>query len=318
MCMDSRLILICNNGTILLIMLVLKGEIGLKEKTAIAFIAVVGLVYLYLVLHPQISTGENLQPKQAEGNIHLEMWDGNVIFDFVEPETPPLYVLSVKPEPDLYDTMKDSLFNRYKKLYPAYLKTVSYSETATQMEYRSEFGHFTFDKEYNDIFFMLAGEKVFDPENADQVSGSSQVNDGVEEAKNFIEQYGGGFRNDLVLDGAGPDAIFFTQQIDGVLLPFAGISVHFYHGEIIGIRRCTYNITKKKQIAEIDILSPLQALQKARPKIETYFNNSTSKYTVKYTAIRLEYMMLEDNLVIPIWVVPKSDDGGPVWKENDR
>lgn len=283
----------------------------MRKKVAIAFIGVVGIVCLYLFLHPQTSTGENLHPKQAEGNIHLEMWDGFLTFDFIEPETPSLYVLSVEPEPDLYDTMKDSLFKRYKKLYPAYLKTFSYSETATQMEYRSEFGHFTYDKEYNDICFMLAGEKIFDIENAHEVSGSSQVNDGVEEAKNFIEQYGGGFRNDLVLDGAGSDAIFFTQQIDGVLFPSAGISVHFYHGEIIGIRRCTYNITKKKQIEETDILSPLQALQKARPTIETYFNNWPSKYNIKYTSIRLEYMMLEDNLVIPIWVVPKSDDGGP-------
>lgn len=284
-----------------------KGGFVLKQKTAITCVVIMVFICLYLVLRPQMSAGEDFQPSQSSVNIHLEMWNGNVIFDLAEPEIPPLYVLSVKPEKGIYEKMKTTLFEKYKKEYPTFMKNLSYRETNTEITYRNEFGQFSYAKDSNIIIFELNGAKIFNTENTSSLHESPKLSEYVEKSKQFIEQYGGGFRKDLSFDGVAEETISFTQYIEGVPFTETGIFVFFYNEDIMGIRRLTYEITKGKQILKEDILTPTQALQKGRARIEDYFNVRKPMQIIKYTSVKLEYMTFHE-IIIPVWVFRTNDN----------
>ena len=229
--------------------------------------------------------------------VSLSSFQGNLVFDFVQPVIPKMYKVTYEYRPD------PGFFFLFEKQFFSYCRSVKVLkdlashrvEDEKRVEYNNGAAVLVLDKENGWIGF-INGE-LLDKEEPEP---------DFKEAQNFIEQYGGGFDEEMIAEWWGVGNVYFRQQIDGVKVTgdiYQGIYIRLSPEGIISFRRHLARFTKEYELPVSSILPPCAAIEKSIPDLESMFQNAPQPVTVNECNM-VYYMpsnLQKDNTLKPAW-----------------
>ncbi len=262
------------------------------------------------VSEPMIAKKQESNSGGEEKRVYYEV-NKYKIFDFIEPEIHPLYVLSVEPEVEIFESIENSFLGNYCSFIPN-LKSLKNNRSVNEsyISYSNDYAKLVFQKEYGNIFFCINNYLPYQQINYLDKSNDQEL---IQKAEKFIENYLGGFRKDLKLEKRLGNEINFFQYVDDVKIAKfyeIGINIAFNENNAIFFTRLIFNIEKRELISQ-QALSPVECIKKS---IDFFKNYKDDKW-IKFTKVNLVYFpqLYYENLtsvkykLIPAWEFTNHD-----------
>ncbi len=266
-----------------------------------------------LIREPMIAKKQ--ESKGDEKKIYYEL-NNYRIFDFIEPEIHPLYVLSAEPEVEIFDNIVNNFLGKY---------CIEKSDLRSLKDNCSIGDKNTSYLNKHALMFLYGSGRVYFSTNdyhqcrkkkyLNEIHNPKEVNNDelIQKAEKFIENYLGGFRKDLKPEIKTGNEIIFHQFIDGVKISQAaheaGVTIEYYKNNIIKFVRFTFNIEKHELISR-KILSPVECIEKSKE----FFINYNRDQWIKFTEVSLAYFPRyyldngsEKFTMIPVWEFTNQD-----------
>lgn len=234
----------------------------------------------------------------GEERVSLSLFDGKLVFDFIQPAIPELYRVSYEYRPD------PRFFSFFEKQFFSYCRTEKgledleehRIEDESRVEYDNNTAVLVINKENGWIGFI----------NRPLLSSTEEPVADFNKAKDFIRQYGGGFDGEVIAEWLGTGDIVFLQQVDGVKVIgdlYQGIHIRLLPGGIVSFRRHLARFTKGDVLPVSSILEPRVAIKISIPDLESMFLNLDQQVTIR--ECNMVYYMPsnphKDNILKPAW-----------------
>ncbi|MCK4260555.1 MAG: hypothetical protein KAX49_16380 [Halanaerobiales bacterium] len=286
----------------------------IKAKSYIIILVIV-LGCILLVREPMLAGQHESNGDGDKERIYYEVNDYK-IFDFIEPEIHPLYVLSAEPEVEIFQSIVNNFLEDYCNSNPD-LRSLKDNRKVREK-------HIYYSNDYANIYLHKNGRVYFSTRNyflcrkknyLNEIHNLIEINNEelLQKAEKFIENYLGGFRKDLKPEIRSGNEIVFHQYIDGVkisqIVYEPGITIEYYKNNVIRFVRFTFNIEKCELISQ-NILGPIECIEKSINFLKNYKGDKW----IKFTEVNLAYFpssYLENGSekfkMIPAWEFTNQD-----------